>query len=64
MIKNQEIGFTKGSKSRMESGWLFIRFQLAYYMLGTTTTTLSNAVSGSRVVVIDGVPLQPRGRGF
>ena len=35
MIKNQEIGFTKGSKFRMECGWLF---QLAFYLLGTTTT--------------------------
>ena len=32
MNKNQEIGFTEVSKSRMESGWLF---QLACPMLGT-----------------------------
>ena len=37
MIENQEIRFTKGLKSGMESGKPFIRFQLVYYMLGTTT---------------------------
>ena len=34
---DQEIGFTKRSKSGMESGWPHIRFQLAYYTLGTDT---------------------------
>ena len=35
MIKSQEIGFSKGSKSGMECGCLF---QLGFYLLGTTTT--------------------------
>ena len=34
---DQEIDFTKGSKSGTESGWPHIGFQLAYYILGTDT---------------------------
>ena len=35
VIKSQEIGFSKGSKSGMECGCLF---QLGFYLLGTTIT--------------------------
>ena len=35
--QSQEICFTKISKSGMETVWPFIGFQLAHYMLGTTT---------------------------
>ena len=41
VIVNQEIRFTKGSKSGTESYYPSIGFQLAYYMLGTTAK-LSN----------------------
>ena len=35
----------KGLKSGMESGWLYIGFQLVYYMLGTTASSSGLAVT-------------------
>ena len=49
---NQEIGFTKGSKFGMESGWPFTGFQLAYYMPCLEPLQAVNTVSSSRVMVI------------